>query len=43
MGIKDNVKQLLKEIPKDVTLVAAAKTRTFEEILEAIDLSLIHI
>jgi len=37
MKIKDNVKQLLKEIPKDVTLVAAAKTRTSEEILEAID------
>ena len=37
MEIKDNVKQLLKKIPKDVTLVAAAKTRTSEEILEAID------
>lgn len=37
MKIKDNVKQLLKKIPKDVTLVAAAKTRTSEEILEAID------
>jgi len=37
MGIKDNVKHLLKEIPANVILVAAAKTRTPEEILEAID------
>ena len=37
MGIKDNVKRLLKEIPDNVILVAAAKTRTPEEIMEAID------
>jgi len=37
MGIKDNVKHLLKEIPENVILVAAAKTRTPEEILEAVD------
>jgi len=37
MGIKDNVKHLLKEIPANVILVAAAKTRTPEEILEAVD------
>jgi len=37
MGIKDNAKKLLKEIPQNVILVAAAKTRTPEEISEAID------
>lgn len=37
MGIKDNVLSLLKEIPEDVIVVAAAKTRTPEEILEAVD------
>ncbi len=35
--IKENVKQILEKLPKDVFLVAAAKTRTIEEILEAID------
>jgi len=35
--IKENVKKILKELPKGVQLVAAAKTRTPEEILEAID------
>ena len=37
MGIKDNVKHLLKEIPAGTILVAAAKTRTSEEILKAIN------
>jgi len=37
MSIKDNVLSLLKEIPENVTVVAAAKTRTPQEILEAID------
>lgn len=38
MGIiTENVKQLLDELPKHVTLVAAAKTRTSEEIEEAIE------
>jgi len=37
MKIEDNVKRLLKEIPDNVILVAAAKTRTPQEILEAID------
>jgi len=37
MKIKDNVKELLEKIPQNVILVAAAKTRTPEEILEAID------
>ncbi len=37
MQIKDNVKHLLKEIPDNVILVAAAKTRTPQEIFEAID------
>ncbi len=34
--IKENVQKILKEIPQDVKLVAAAKTRTADEILEAI-------
>jgi pyridoxal phosphate enzyme (YggS family) len=36
MGIKENVKQLLKELPDGVELVAAAKTRTPEEVLQAV-------
>jgi pyridoxal phosphate enzyme (YggS family) len=35
--IKKNVKKILDELPKNVDLVAAAKTRTPEEILEAIN------
>jgi pyridoxal phosphate enzyme (YggS family) len=35
--IKENVKKLLEELPSGVNLVAAAKTRTPEEIKEAID------
>jgi len=35
--IKENVKQILNELPEGVTLVAAAKTRTPEEILQAIE------
>jgi len=34
--IKENVEKMLDELPEGVTLVAAAKTRTAEEILEAI-------
>jgi len=34
--IGENVKKILAELPEDVELVAAAKTRTPEEILEAI-------
>ena len=37
MGIKENVQQLLKELPDGVELVAAAKTRTAEEVLQAIE------
>jgi len=36
MTITENVSSILKEIPDDVALVAAAKTRKPEEILEAI-------
>lgn len=36
MTIAENVKSILREIPDDVALVAAAKTRKPEEILEAI-------
>ena len=35
MGIKENIEKLLSEIGSDVTLVAASKTRTTEEILSA--------
>lgn len=35
--IRENVKKLLNEIPSDVTLVAAAKIRTVEEIREAVE------
>lgn len=38
MGIiTENVKQLLNELPKHVTLIAAAKTRSAQEIAEAIE------
>ncbi|MGB2629698.1 MAG: YggS family pyridoxal phosphate-dependent enzyme [Candidatus Omnitrophota bacterium] len=36
-SIKRNVERILKELPPDVELVAAAKTRTPEEILEAVE------
>jgi len=35
--IKENVKKIFDELPENVELVAAAKTRTPEEILEAIE------
>ena len=34
--IKENVKRLLSELPEGVTLIAAAKERTADEISEAI-------
>jgi pyridoxal phosphate enzyme (YggS family) len=37
VGIADNVKQILTELPAGVKLVAAAKTRTPQEILEAVE------
>jgi pyridoxal phosphate enzyme (YggS family) len=37
MGIGDNVQKLLKELPAGVELVAAAKTRTAEEVLAAVE------
>jgi pyridoxal phosphate enzyme (YggS family) len=37
MGIKENVKQLLKELPDGVELVAATKTRTADEVLQAVE------
>jgi hypothetical protein len=36
-AIQENVRRILAELPPGVELVAAAKTRTVEEILEAID------
>ena len=38
--IRENVKKLLKELPEDVILVGAAKARSPEEVLEAIDAGL---
>jgi len=38
--ITENVKEILKELPEKVKLVGAAKTRSPEEILEAIDAGL---
>jgi len=37
MTIQDNLKKIRKELPSDVKLVAATKTRTTEEILQAIE------
>lgn len=37
MGIKENYVKIKKEIPADVLIVVAAKTRTLEEIEEIID------
>lgn len=37
MAIKENVQKILSELPEGVTLVGAAKTRTAEEIQEALD------
>ena len=37
MSIKQNVQQILNELPEGVQLVAASKTRTSAEIMEAID------
>ena len=36
MGIRENINKLLKELPEGVELVAAAKTRTADEVLEAV-------
>ena len=38
--IKENVKKVLEELPKGIQLVGAGKTRTPEEILQAIDAGL---
>ena len=38
--IRENVKEILKELPEKVELVGAAKTRSPEEIFEAIDAGL---
>jgi pyridoxal phosphate enzyme (YggS family) len=38
--IKDNMKEILKELPEGVQLVGAAKTRTPDEILEGVEAGL---
>ena len=37
MLIKENIKKIINEIPSNVKLVAATKTRTIDEIKEAVD------
>jgi pyridoxal phosphate enzyme (YggS family) len=37
MGIRENSRKLLKELPDGVELVAAAKTRTADEVLAAVE------
>jgi pyridoxal phosphate enzyme (YggS family) len=37
MGIKDNISKLLDELPAGVELAAAAKTRTPDEVLQAVE------
>jgi len=37
MGIEENARQILSELPQGVELVAAAKERTYAEILEALE------
>jgi pyridoxal phosphate enzyme (YggS family) len=37
MSITENYQAIIKKIPKDITIVLAAKTRTAEEVAEAID------
>lgn len=37
MGIKENYQMIKEKIPEDVTVVLAAKTRSAEEVIEAID------
>ncbi len=43
MGIAANIEKIRREIPENVTLMAAAKTRNAEEIKEAIDAGITHI
>lgn len=37
MGIKENYQMIREKIPEDVTVVLAAKTRSAEEVIEAMD------
>jgi pyridoxal phosphate enzyme (YggS family) len=37
MGIKENIQQLLSELPAGVELIAAAKARTPDEVLQAVE------
>ncbi|MCM8814662.1 MAG: YggS family pyridoxal phosphate-dependent enzyme [Candidatus Omnitrophica bacterium] len=41
--IKENIEKILKEVPKGVTIVAATKTRSIEEIRQAIECGITHI
>jgi pyridoxal phosphate enzyme (YggS family) len=37
MGIRENISELLKELPRGVELAAAAKSRTPDEVLQAVE------
>jgi pyridoxal phosphate enzyme (YggS family) len=37
LGIRENVQKLLSELPREVELVVAAKSRTAKEVLEAVE------
>ncbi|MFP4548697.1 MAG: YggS family pyridoxal phosphate-dependent enzyme [Fidelibacterota bacterium] len=43
MSIYDNVKKMLAEIPENITVIAAAKTRDIDEVKESIDAGIKHI
>ena len=43
MNIYDNVKKMLAEIPDNITVIAAAKTRNIDEVKESIDAGISHI
>lgn len=40
MSIGENIKEIKKELPSDVTLIAVTKTRTIEEMNEAYDIGM---
>ena len=42
MGIKENVKNILDSIPNNITLIAASKTRTSDEIKEVFEAGVIN-
>ncbi|MGB9642322.1 MAG: alanine racemase, partial [Candidatus Ratteibacteria bacterium] len=41
--IRENIEKIMKEVPQDVVIVAATKTRSVEEIKQAIECGITHI